>query len=590
MKSRTQQIKWKLTLVILITSSVVLLLGAIAVGIYDSVNSRANLVSRVTSMADITAANSSSAVAFSFAREAREALYVLSIRDEIDLASLYLNDGKLLASSATNSSSLPALPSASQREGHWFSNGQLVVKRPVLFRDDPVGSIVVVANLKQQAERSRTFFLIGIVLLGGLLVLALVLATRLQSLISDPIARLAQTAKHITTYKDYSVRVPNPPRDEIGSLVIAFNQMLSEIERQNRSLMESESRLKLALAASQMGVWEWNLQLDAIAWSNEVSLVFGPPVPDATLDSFLRRIHPDDADSVASALRHSVEKRIPFTAEYRVNAPGETVFWVAHQGHVRCNSAGRVVALAGIVQDISGRKQAEADQQALVAKLLHAEEDERRRIARELHDTTTQHLAVLKMSLAPLWNDSRAKFDPRQISELRQLLDQALQEIRTLAYVLHPPVLEEFGLAGALKDFASGVTRRTDVQVMVQAAEYEGRLPRNIELTLFRVVQESVANALRHSGTKDISIRLTRDSQEALVEIQDFGRGFPEDVKALRNSGVGIAAMHERLALVGGMLNVESDAEGVTVLASVPLAAEDAAGNQDTTNDLNPPS
>jgi len=129
---------------------------------------------------------------------------------------------------------------------------------------------------------------------------------------------------------------------------------------------------------------------------------------------------------------------------------------------------------------------------------------------------------------------------------------------------------------GALKDFAAGVTRRSGIQVTAGFDGYEGRLSREIELTLFRVVQESISNAVRHSGTKEISVRLARDEREVRVEIQDFGRGLPApgngaDAKLPRNSGVGLAAMQERMTMVGGHLTVEFDPEGVTVLASVPL-------------------
>lgn len=579
MTRHIHQIKWKLTLVILATTAVVLLLGALVIGAYDAVTSRANLRSQVETMAVITAENSAAALAFGVARDAQETLDALRARPEIDLACLYLNDGSPFVFFATNGMTFDAMPPVDQLKGPRFLKDRLVLKHPVLLRGEAVGAIVICANQKEQANRSRTFFAIALGLLAGLFGLALLLATRLQRLISDPIGRLSQAANHITTYKDYSVRVPDPPADEIGSLVVAFNQMLSEIDRQNNDLTESKNRLKLALAAAKMGVWEWSLQTDAVSWSEEVHFVFGPPAPDTTLDSFLQIIHREDVEAVASELRHSVEKRISFTVEYRVAAPDGTVRWVAHHGHVRCNAAGAPTTLAGIVQDISARRSAEAEQQKLIGKLLHAEEDERRRIARELHDTTTQHLAALKMSLAPIWTEPRAKLEPKLVAESRQLLDQALQEIRTLAYVLHPPVLEEFGLTGALKDFASGITRRSGVQVRVDTAEYEGRLPRTVELTLFRVVQESVANALRHSGTNEISIRLARDSQEVRVEIQDFGRGFASDPKASRNSGVGIAAMHERLALIGGMLHVESDSEGVTVLASAPVAPESPNSN-----------
>ena len=568
------QIKWKLTLVILGTSVVVLILGAVAVWIYDSVSSRANLLSHVDTMAEITGANSSAALAFGIERDAQETLDALRTRDEIDLACLYLNDGRLFVHFAKNGMTPAQLPKLAGQEAHLFDGQRLVVKRKILLGEDQAGSIVICANLKQQSRRSNTFLVIGLLVIIGLTGVALLLATRLQRLVSDPIARLATAAHHITTHKDYSVRVPNTSSDEIGSLVVAFNQMLSEIDRQNRDLVESESRRKLALSASRMGVWEWNLQADTVIWSEENKKQFGSPAAVTNFACFARLIYPDDADWVIAALKQSAEKQVPFTAEYRVVPREGELFWVAHHGQVRCDSTGKPVALAGIVQDISARKQAEVEHQSLIAKLLNAEEDERRRIARELHDTTTQHLAVLKISLAQICAGNRAHPDPKLLAESSQLLDLALQEIRTLAYVLHPPVLEEFGLVGALKDFASGVSRRSGIQVTVHADEYHGRLPRNVELTLFRVVQESVSNAVRHSGTREVSIRLARDSQEVRVEIQDSGRGFASPADPGRSAGVGIASMHERLAMVGGMLNIESDAEGVTVLASVPVVGE----------------
>ncbi|MEY4387912.1 MAG: hypothetical protein RLY20_3195 [Verrucomicrobiota bacterium] len=581
--SVTQQIKWKLTLVILGTSSVVLVLGTLAFQFYDRASSRANLLAQVETVAEITADNNASAVAFfslsSDARDTlRDALNVVCNRSEIDMACFYSGDGALVAAAGTNRVSIAEIPSMAPGVDEQFTPDRLFVKRHVSLRGETVGTIIVCANLKQQVARSRTFLLISLACFVVILGLILLIATRLQRLVSDPIARLARAAQHITTHRDYSVRVENPAKDEVGFLVMAFNQMLSEIERRNHELSDSEERLKLALAASHMGVWQWNLITDAVSWSDYETKVFGGAAAAPNLGTFLERVYPDDVVTVRAALQHSVENRSTFLAEYRMVTPDGQPRWVAHHGQVRCGEDGRPAVLAGIMQDISERKRTEAEHQKLIAKLLNAEEEERRRIARELHDTTTQHLAALKLTLTSLWGSDTGKPDAHLVAESRRLLDQALSEIRTLAYILHPPVLEEFGLIGALKDFAKGVSRRTGVRVLVHAAEFQGRLPRNIELTLFRVVQESVANAVRHSGSKEITIRLARDFAEVRVEVQDFGKGFAADVPSLRSSGVGIAAMQERLALVGGMLNVESDSEGVTVLASAPLI-EELAGN-----------
>lgn len=563
-------IKWRLTVVILGTSFVVIFLGAIAMWVYDTINARQNLVSQIDSIAEITAANSSSSVAFKNTRDIQDPLNALKARSEIDAAYIYFTDGRLFASfSRTESITNP--PPFSLFEGYAFEAKRLVLSRKIKFFEDPVGIIIIHANLTQQIARGKTFLLIGLLLLIGLIGVAVLLATRLQRMVSDPIAKLAAVANHITRHKDYSARVQSTSPGEIGDLVTAFNQMLSEIEQQNRNIIESEIRLKLALSASSMCVWEWNVESDVIDCSSETTEIIGDKIAPMSLESFCQLIHPEDLERVTTAIHQAVDKRTSLAIEYRVLAANERIVWVAHHGQLRSLTNRQPTVLAGIVQNISARKRAEAERQKLTAKLLHAEEEERRRIARELHDTTAQHLAALKIGFTRLFNERSHDTHLLQ-AETFHLLDQAIQEIRTLTYVLHPPLLEEFGLVGALKDFAAGVTRRSGVQVTVGFDGYEGRLPRNIELAMFRVVQESISNAVRHSGTKEVSIRLARDEQEVRVEIQDFGHGMPvPDARLPRNSGVGLAAMQERLTMVGGNLTVESDPEGVTVLASVPV-------------------
>ncbi len=576
------EIKWRLTLVILGTSFVVIFLGAIAMWFYDTINARQSLVSQIASIAEITAANSASSVAFKNTRDIQDPLNALKARQEIDAAYIYFTDGRLFASfNRSDSGTNP--PPFSLAEGHAFEADQLILSRKIRFFEDPVGLILIHANLTQPAARGKTFLAIGLLLLTGLIGIAALLATRLQRMVSDPIAKLAAVADHITRFKDYSIRVQSTSPDEIGALITAFNQMLSEIERQNRNIIENELRLKLALSASNMCVWEWNIETDLVTCSSETAELMGDTIAPNSLEAFSRFIHPEDVERVRSAIHQAMAKRTSLAVEYRVLTIHDRIIWVAHHGQIRAPAAGKPTVLAGIIQNISARKRAEAERQKLTAKLLHAEEEERRRIARELHDTTAQHLAALKIGFTRLLNEHTHDTQLLQ-AEIFHLLDQAIQEIRTLTYVLHPPLLEEFGLVGALKDFAAGISRRSGIQVTAGFDGYEGRLPRNIELALFRVVQESISNAVRHSGTKEVSIRLARDEHEVRVEVQDFGHGMPTpsaraDGKVPRNSGVGLAAMQERLAMVGGQLTVESDPEGVTVLASVPIATPDRIPN-----------
>ncbi len=221
-----------------------------------------------------------------------------------------------------------------------------------------------------------------------------------------------------------------------------------------------------------------------------------------------------------------------------------------------------------VAQDVTERTLADAERQLLLRQLHDTEDEERRRIARELHDTTAQHLAAAQMNLTRLQAATAGGPDQPALAESLRLVAQSVREIRTLTYLLHPPMLEELGLAGALVDYARGFAKRSGLHVEVDTDNYTGRLPHEIELTLFRVAQESLTNVLRHSGSPSVVLRLDRDETEVRLEIQDSGRGLPSQAP----SGVGLRGMRERLRQIGGQLDIESEPAGTTVLASVSLA------------------
>ena len=569
------QIKWKLTFVALIPTTLVLCMAGIAIFIYDQMNWRRNLVHQIGTMAEMVGANSSAALAFKDERDARETLNSLRVHPEIDLACLELPNGQPFVSITNNGISLEPLSKLPRIDSQTFTHDHLFVVRRIISDKDFAGFIVVGINLEQEKARSRAFVIIAGLSLLGLIAMAMLVATRLQRLVSDPLGQLIAASQQITLERDYSVRVENESRDEVGTLMAAFNQMLAEIERQNQKLSASESRLKLSLAASKMGVWEWNVQKNTVVWATDCNRLFGEPVHTTTIAEFYELVHPDDVVRLMSEFHKVVAEKTSFAIEYRVNSDGKDMVWVSHHGELRCDPSGTPCMLIGLVQDVSNRKHAEADHQELIARLFNAENEERRRIARELHDTTAQHLAALKLALTRVQVEANSE-NAATLHEGRDLLNQALQEIRTLTYILHPPVLEEFGLVRACKDLATGLTQRSGIEVTFEAIDCEERLPRNIELALFRVVQESISNSVRHSKARNITVRFARDPQEIRVEVQDDGHGLPEVTRFNRDvhskhAGVGMGAMQERIELVGGNLMVESDAEGVTVLAAVPL-------------------
>ena len=236
-------------------------------------------------------------------------------------------------------------------------------------------------------------------------------------------------------------------------------------------------------------------------------------------------------------------------------------------------------------EDISARKAAERELndsynqlRTLTGRLMRAQDDERRRIAQLLHETTAQNLAGLKMHLARLnrtgdhWSDA----DRGALVESLSLVDQSISEIRTLSYLLYPPFLDEMGLLSALRWYAAGFAERSGITVDLELPDSFERLPLDTETALFRIVQESLINIHRHAGSETARIRLRRDAEMLVLEIEDRGHGIPEASLAhiMRReglAGVGIAGMSERIAQLGGCLEITSSDQGTTVRVRLPL-------------------
>jgi len=210
---------------------------------------------------------------------------------------------------------------------------------------------------------------------------------------------------------------------------------------------------------------------------------------------------------------------------------------------------------------------------------MQVQDDERRRIARMLHETTAQDLAGLKMLLARL-NRSADRFreDERNaLAESISLVEQSITEIRTVSYLLHPPFLEEAGLVSALQWYASGFAGRSGINVDLDLPEGFERLPLETETVLFRVVQESLTNIHRHAGSETARLRLGRDRETLVLEVEDRGHGIPNasfERITSGGGGVGIAGMTERIEQLGGRLEVTSSDHGTTVRVRLPLAKD----------------
>jgi two-component system, NarL family, sensor kinase len=220
-----------------------------------------------------------------------------------------------------------------------------------------------------------------------------------------------------------------------------------------------------------------------------------------------------------------------------------------------------------------------AQLQNLSQRLLKVQDEERRRLSRDLHDSTGQTLAALKISISFL--QESCKQDPSKmalVSEAVELTDQAIEEIRTMSYLLHPPLLDEAGFGCAAEWYIEGFAKRSGVKVNLDIATEQERLPMSVEMVLFRILQESLTNVHRHSGATQVSVCFRHQLETLVLEIRDNGRGITaEHLNRLREAsaetGVGLAGMRERMHELNGQLEIESDGHGTTLRAIAPRPA-----------------
>ena len=293
------------------------------------------------------------------------------------------------------------------------------------------------------------------------------------------------------------------------------------------------------------------------------------------------QIHPDDkqrwsSDAAAMCLTGS-----PLKSAYRVMARDGRVVWFQCEVKMVRRPDGRPWFLHGIGFDISELKQTEeALQQSTAAlrnhsaRLIRSQDDENRRIARELHDSLGQYLVAIKMNLLAL-KGSEGNADA-VLTEIDELLERSITETRTLSHLLHPPALDELGLAAAAKWYVEGFAKRSGIDVSIELPPRMDRLPDAIELTLFRVLQESLTNIHRHSGSPSAEIHFAITDAEVSLQIRDHGRGMPQDLlnrsqKTSGDSGIGLLGMRERVNELGASLEITSDTNGTVVCVTVPL-------------------
>ena len=408
---------------------------------------------------------------------------------------------------------------------------------------------------------------------------------------------------------------------EGGHGVVCYFRDISRLVEAREAIAASEQRLRLATDAAALGIWHWRLDEDVVNWENDRPYeIFGRTAEDGpiTAAEFRARVcHPEDLPSFERALSHSRETGASLFFQGRIHHKDGACRWVEFTGQPEHRTDGSCSRMLGIVLDITERKQAEetlrkshteleqrvdertrrlaetvaalrteiekrtmTEQQLreLSARVLRLQDEERRRIARDLHDSTGQTLTVLKMILASFVPVVEGV--PKAaglLCDLQALADQAVQEVRSTSYLLHPPLLDELGLASAAQWYVDGFGKRSGISSSLELTDIPP-LGKEDALVLFRVLQEGLTNVLRHSGSKAVKVGLNSDGNKIILSIQDHGRGIPSEklecfLQTGAGIGVGLGGMKQRLEQIGGQLRVESDAKGTCVTAILPGGA-----------------
>ena len=403
------------------------------------------------------------------------------------------------------------------------------------------------------------------------------------------------------TYLDVSLTI-SPIRDAAGRIVGASKvaRDVSERKRIQVALRESEERFRALVNASSDVVyrmspdWSEMRELDGRGFIADT----GKPRKD-WLNEY---IHPDDQPLVLRTIREAVRTKSIFQLEHRVRRTDGTLGWTYSRAVPLFNVNGEILEWFGAASDVTVRKEAEESFRKLAQtldaevrartreleeqssqvrdlswRLLRSQDEERRHIARELHDGVGQILAALGMNIAIVQRESGnlSNEASRAVSESAFMVEELSREIRTMSHLLHPPMLDEIGLPSALRWYVDGFSERSKVKVNLDIPEGLGRLSSEMELTIFRMIQECLTNVHRHSGSTLAAIRVRAEDHHVRIEVQDGGKGIPAEKQAALNSsdraGVGFRGMRERLRKLNGTLEIRSDATGTTVIASLPL-------------------
>lgn len=338
-------------------------------------------------------------------------------------------------------------------------------------------------------------------------------------------------------------------------------------------LQRSQDSLARAQHIAHLGNWDWDITKNELLWSDEVYRIFGlaPQQFEATYEAFLGYVHPDDREYVSQSVNRAFYEGKPYSIDHRIVRPDGSERTVHEEAEVTFDQAGKPVRMVGTVHDITRLKRAEEDLRALSRRLVEIQENERRAIARELHDQIGQSMTVLRLMLDKAMHSPAEGVRPL-LSEAQTVATEVMAQVRNLSLSLRPSMLDHLGLLPTLLWHFDRYSAQTQVQVDFKHAGLNRRFRPEVATAAFRIAQEALTNVVRHASVKEAMVRAWADRKALHIQIEDRGDGF--DRAALPpGTSSGLSVMHERALSLGGKLTVEAaPGAGTRVIAELPLS------------------